>query len=159
MKHSFFPRLKWTFNGGSFNVVVDVTWQQVGQHHCGQQVDGVAWLSIDLLWTARDCFSRLLVWVVLLFNNYTKPAKTEGWGKLYNFEGKQSQEMAITWSFAWHWSPLIGTPSYCCWRLRTVPHWSSGWEPYRRINQGLWAEPVVSRMSGGVGRLRPHQAW
>lgn len=78
MEHSLFSRLQWAFNGHSFNVVADVTGQQIGQHHGRQKVDRVPWLSIDLLCTARNVFvGRLLVWVVLLFYDHAKPARQE----------------------------------------------------------------------------------
>lgn len=60
----------------SFDVVVQLTGQQVDQNHCRQEVNGVAWLAIDLLCTARHLpLGRQLVWVVLLFDDHTEPLK------------------------------------------------------------------------------------
>ena len=73
MKDSLFPRLHGAFDRRSLDVVVEVAGQQVGHYHGGQQVDGVARLSIDLLRTASNPLGRLLVRVVLLFDHHTKP--------------------------------------------------------------------------------------
>lgn len=79
MEHSLFPRPQRAFNGHSFNVVGDVTGEQIGQHHGRQEVDGVAWLSIDLLCATRKVpVGRLLVWIILLFYDHTKPTKCRG---------------------------------------------------------------------------------
>lgn len=75
MKHGLFARLQGASDGRSFDEVVEVTGQQVGQHHRGQQVDGVAGLSIDLLGAARNRLGGLLIWVVLLFDDHTEPAR------------------------------------------------------------------------------------
>lgn len=36
----------------------------------------MTWLSVDLLGTARNPLGRLLLWVVLLLYDHTKPAKS-----------------------------------------------------------------------------------
>lgn len=59
----------------SFDVIVQLTGQLVDQNHSGQKVNGVAWLAIDLLCTARNLpLGWQLVWVVLLFDDHTKPS-------------------------------------------------------------------------------------
>lgn len=82
MKHCLFPWFQRSFDGCSFDVVVEVTGQKVGKHHGGKQVDCVTWLSVDLLGTARNPLGRLLLWVVLLLYDHAKPAKNReimGW--------------------------------------------------------------------------------
>lgn len=74
MKNSLFARLQSPFNGCSFDIVVEVTGQKVGQHHGGQQVDGVAWLTVYLLATPSIPFGGLLLWVVFLLYHHRKPA-------------------------------------------------------------------------------------
>ena len=73
MKDSLFPRLQGAFDRRSLDVVVEVAGQQVGHYHGGQQVDGVARLTVDLLGATGHHLGRLLVWVVLLFDHHTKP--------------------------------------------------------------------------------------
>lgn len=75
MKHSLFPRLQGAFDGCPFDIEVEVTGQQVGQYHGGQQVDSVAWLSVNLLSTARNSLGRLLLWVVLFLDDHTEPER------------------------------------------------------------------------------------
>lgn len=74
MKHSLFARLQRPLDGRALDIEVEVTGQKVGQHHGGQQVDGVTRLTIYLLGTPIIPFCRLLLGVVFLLYHHTKPA-------------------------------------------------------------------------------------
>lgn len=75
MQHGLLAWLQGALDGGTLDVVVEVAGQQVGQHQRGQQVDGVAWLPVDLLGAARTRYGlgRLLVRVVLFLDHHAEP--------------------------------------------------------------------------------------
>lgn len=75
MKHGLFARLQRALNGRALDIEVEFTGQKVGQHHGGQQVDGVTRLAIYLLGTPRIPLCRLLLWVVFFLYHHTKPAE------------------------------------------------------------------------------------
>lgn len=76
MQHCLFAWFHGSLDWGPFDVVVKVTGKKVGQHQGGQQIDGVTWLAVDLLCTSCHSFGRLLIGVVLFFNDNTKPKKS-----------------------------------------------------------------------------------
>ncbi len=77
MQHCLFAWFHGSLDWGSFDVVVKVTGKKVGQHQGGQQIDGVTWLAVDLICTSCHSFGRLLIGVVLFFNDNTKPKKVQ----------------------------------------------------------------------------------
>lgn len=76
VKHRLISRLQKAFDVGPFDIEVEVTGQQVGQHHGGQQVDGVTRLPVDILSAAGNLrLCRLLIWKVLLLDDHTESAE------------------------------------------------------------------------------------
>lgn len=74
MEHGLFARLQRALNGRALDVEVEFTGQKVGQHHGGQQVDGVARLAVDLLAAPRIPLCRLLLRVVFFLYHHAEPA-------------------------------------------------------------------------------------
>ncbi len=85
MQHCLFAWFHGSLDWGPFDVVVKVTGKKVGQHQGGQQIDGVTWLAVDLLCTSCHSFGRLLIGVVLFFNDNTKPKKVQVFKTLGSF--------------------------------------------------------------------------
>ena len=85
MQHRLLAGLQRAPDGAALDVVVEVAGQQVGQHHGGHEVDGVARLAVDLLGAAhagargrrRGPLGGLLLGVVLLLDHHAEPGEGE----------------------------------------------------------------------------------
>lgn len=80
-----FARLQCPTDGQTLHVELQLTGQQIADHHRRQEINGMPRLPEDLLSTVREYAGGHVIWVVFLLYGNTKPGNANTCEKSMNF--------------------------------------------------------------------------
>lgn len=78
---SLFARLQCPTDGQTLHVELQLTGQQIADHHRWQEVNGMPRLPENLLSTVREYAGRHVIWVIFFLYGNTKPGNANTYDK------------------------------------------------------------------------------